>query len=170
MEGMARAVGAGTLIDWEGTTYVFDGLTLEDYGILKNHLVEKKRKDKIGFILSLAGTLPSDVHREHLDRAIVEAGQIADVEDEELDKWVHTPDGAATAMWLSLSKRYGIDKAPSKERILRKLQEDYEGQLRLAEINSKRDMATGVDKSGNSTGQGEAATLAEEPAASTGTS
>lgn len=160
MEGMARAVGAGTIIDFEGKSYVLNGVTLEDYGILRNFLLEQKRQSKIDFVLRLKGRIPDDVFAKHLDRAIEDGASMTDVKDEELDAWMQTVDGSARALWLCLNSRYPDDPQLTYQNILKVLQRDLD---KMGELNAKRDAATGVDKAGNSHGL-DAAAADGEPA------
>ena len=164
MDGLSRAVGAGTIIEWEGNEYVLEGLNLEDYGILKNFLLEKTRQDKIDFVLGLEKKLPAKVFEKHLDKAIEDGAQLTDIPDEQLDHWLTTLEGGARSLWLLMDRRY-----PGKltyQNILAKLKEDAD---KLAEVNAKRDMATGVDRAGNLPGLDEAAVQAAPDAASIGT-
>lgn len=163
MEGMSRAVGAGTVLEFGGREYIMDALTLEDYGILKNYLVEKKRKDMVSFVVSLQDVLPADVYKSQLNQIVSEASKVRDVNDDELDDWLRTPDGAATSLWLVLNKRYK-DKSPTKEEICTKLEEDF---AELRKVQEKQANINSVDEPGKSLGQG-AAELVESHAASTG--
>lgn len=168
MEGMARAIGAGTIIELEGKSYVLNGLTLEDYGILRNYLLDLRRKAKVDFVMTLQGRVPDDVFNRHLDRAIEEAENMTDVPDAELDAWLSTIEGGARSLWLCLSNRYK-DETLSYESILKSLQKQLDG-AKLQELVDKRDAATGVDKAGNSLGPvAAAADVAAVDAASTGT-
>lgn len=145
MDGMQRAVGAGTLIEWEGKKYVLDGMTLEDYGILKNYYTELKRQERIDFVLKLESKLPKETFQKHLDRAIEEAS-VLEISLDELDVWLNSIDGGTMSLWLLLDRRYPGQLSYSD---MHKALAEEHSRKKLDALIDSRNAATGVDRAGN---------------------
>lgn len=106
MDGLCRVVGAGTTIEIQGVTRRLAAMTLNDWGIVENRILQKKRKAILAAIVDQREFLPDDVWVREWQAAYDRAEGVCRVSFKELDAWVSTDEGMAFTLWLMLERHH----------------------------------------------------------------
>jgi len=106
MDGLCRVIGAGTTIEIRGVTYRLAAMTLEDWGIVENRILQQKRNAILTTIADQRDCLPADVWRAEWKAACERAQSILRVSYAEAEAGVATDEGMAFRLWLMLEKHY----------------------------------------------------------------
>ena len=109
MDGLGRAIGAGSAVALNGKTYLIEPLTLRDIGRIENRIVAT-RVYPIDTLLEMANKLSDPkVVEGQIELAVKElrkdrTARIVTVE--EFDKWLVTGEGIVFSGWLCLRKNH----------------------------------------------------------------
>lgn len=146
-DGLGRAIGAPTLIEWQGRTYKFGPLLIEDLGTVEHHLLGKK-KNPIQEVMPFLEGLPPEMAEKLLHQAYNDARKINTISPEEMSAWLSTIEGIGYTVWLCLERNHKGEF--TVEQVIQMLGEM--SPTELEKIEGLRDQAAGLDQLGNSTG------------------
>lgn len=145
--GVNRAAGSPTTVTLDGKTYIMEPLTLKDFGVIENEYL-KRRPNPLKAVAEAKGVLSPEDYDKLLTQAYRDAVNVAKASPQEISEWLDTREGVVFSIWLSLRKNH---PELTKEQAEQAIQEMGEQQLKgLAE---SRDVASGIDELGNSTGR-----------------
>lgn len=163
MDGLSRAIGAGSSITVKGRTYKLRALTLEDFGEVEQHILSQRPDPFAPLHRDLEG-LPEAVVNRLVDNAYREARKSNKVTGTELTDFLNTVDGIKFSIWLCLRGcGYGVETLEDAERLLTDMiEEASDPSEAIADFKRRRDMASGIDEAGNSTGLNQATTSQQE--------
>jgi hypothetical protein len=164
MDGLARAVGAGVPITFDGIDMVLEPLTLKDFGVIEQYLLKEKRPNILTDAVRAAAAIPDDLpksERERLSRQLLEvaaheASKFNRISADEVAAWLDTIEGVIFTVWLLLERRkpgeYSLADVAAKIEALGGDKTQGELSEQQAALRAARDQASGIDTMGNSTG------------------
>lgn len=137
---IGSAIGAGIPLVLNGKQYVLEGMTLEDFGVLHNELLKRKRKERISLTADLfqyvkEGIWTEELFQTQMDKAMSDAAKIH-VSEDDVQDWCNTLEGGATCLWLMLSRRYPNDPNVSYEKLLAAMSDPANRPADLAEAQA----------------------------------
>jgi hypothetical protein len=169
MDGLGRAAGSGTTIklpvlDERGQpvldeagkpreeTYEMSPLDLDDYGLIENHILAQ-RPTPDGTLRPLLAGLDGEQQKMLLEIAYADLKKgYNKVSRREVGDWVDTTEGIIFTFWLCLRKKQpAIDSRDKAAAIYARLTREAQ-----SEVMRKRELASGTDLLGNSTGRSQA--------------
>ena len=145
--GVNRAAGSPTTVTLDGKTYMMEPLTLKDFGVIENEYL-KRRPNPLKAVAAAKDVLSEDDYDKLLTQAYKDAVNVAKATPQEISEWLDTRDGVVFSIWLSLRKNH---PELTKEQAEEAIQEM--GEQQLTGLAESRDVASGIDELGNSTGR-----------------
>jgi hypothetical protein len=144
--GINRAAGSPTTVKLEGKTYIMEPLTLRDFGIIENEYL-KRRPNPLKAVAEVKDILAEEDYEKLLTQAYRDATNVSKASPQEISEWLDTRDGVVFSIWLSLRKNHPELTKEMAEAAIQQM-----GEEQLKNIAESRDVASGVDELGNSTG------------------
>lgn len=146
MDGLSRAIGAGMPVKIGENTYMLSPLTLEDFGLIENEMLAK-RPNPMQRVMEVYEKLPEALRDKFLERAYQDAKRTNKIPAAEVAAYVDSIEGMMLSMWLSIKKCHPEITREKMNEIMRSLSpKDVEA------MRESRDIASGIDQMGNSTG------------------
>jgi hypothetical protein len=138
-----------------GETVILPGMSLEDYGVVENHLLNLRRDQLIEVGAKMCASLKErgldDLAEAELSLARQDAREVRSIPHEEAEAWMNTYEGAAFTIWILLDRshpgKYSLEQC--RQAIAEKAKANANA---LEKLNDKRRQAAGTDTAGNSTG------------------
>lgn len=127
-------------------TYMLSPLTLEDFGLIENEMLAK-RPNPMQRVMEVYEKLPEALRDKFLERAYQDAKRTNKIPAAEVAAYVDSIEGMMLSMWLSIKKCHPEITREKMNEIMRSLSpKDVEA------MRESRDIASGIDQMGNSTG------------------
>lgn len=153
MDALSRAVGSGTDITIKGKTYQLSPLGLEDYGEIKNHILNS-RKDPMQILRETDYTgMPQAVIDSLTKHAFEACRKNDEISPDDIYSFMNTPEGMPFTLWVTARRNHPEVDTLEKAQALFKDLCDELGEAGIEEFVKRRDQAAGIDAAGNSTGQ-----------------
>lgn len=145
--GLNRAAAAPTSVELNGKTYLMEPLTLRDFGTIENEYL-KGKPNPLQMVAEAKGILPEEDYEKLLTQAYKDATAVNKAHPQEIAEWLDTREGVIFSCWLSLKKGYPELTKEDAENAINQL-----GEKEMERLANDRDIASGVDELGNSTGR-----------------
>lgn len=149
MDGMARAFGAGRVVQLGGTSYEIGALTLEDYATMEQHLLADRPSpvDNLKDVIAATTGANKESKEILLKLAYGDLKKGHKVPADDLQEWMSTPEGGVFATWLAMKQK----KPDLTLDFVKKLfNEITPGEVK--NLLEAQQQAAGIDEAGNSTG------------------
>lgn len=101
MDGLARASGAPVPFSFRGETYLLAGLTLNDFGVMEQHLLAQK-PNPVKIVAEAYKDLPQSVADALIKQAYADAKEVCMISQSTIFSWLQTFAGKSFSFWLSL--------------------------------------------------------------------
>ena len=147
-EGLARVTSAGVPIEFDGETVLLPPLSLQDYGVIEQHILSK-RPNPLKAVKEVLEGLDVEVQKHLLELAYQDMKSGSTATAAELVRFTNSTDGISMVLWL------GFRKTQPGRWTLDQIQEII-GKLDASEVQKYIEasgQASGTDELGNSIGQ-----------------
>lgn len=144
--GLNRAAGSPTTVEINGKTYIMEPLTLRDFGTIEAEYM-KQKPNPLKAVAEAKDMLPEEDYKELLAQAYKDATSANKATPDEVSGWLDTKDGVVFSCWLSLRKNHPELSLEDAEQAI-----NHMGQQEMTRLAEQRDVASGLDELGNSTG------------------
>ena len=145
--GLTRAVAAPTTVELDGKTYIMEPLTLKDMGTLESEYL-KDKPNPIKAVAEMRELLDQEDYDKLLAQAYKDATAVNKATSQEIADWMDSSQGVIFSVWLSLRKNHPELTREDAEKVINKM-----GQQELEKLAEQRDVTSGLDELGNSTGR-----------------
>ena len=145
--GLNRAAGSPVSIEIGGQTYIMEPLTLRDFGTLEAEYL-KNKPNPLKQVAEAKEFLNDEDFQVLLTQAYRDAMEVNKATSEEIAQWLDTPAGISFSAWISMRKNHPELSREEVDDLLGTL-----NQQQLEHIAEQRDVASGTDELGNSTGR-----------------
>lgn len=147
-DGLGKAVGSGVPIVFNGEHLILEPMTLRDYGLIEQHIIQK-RVNPVEKVRPMLDGLSDEAQKHLLSLAYADLKGSTTATLEESTAFIDSIEGVAFTLWILLNKSMpGKYTLPAVQEIVNAMTPEE-----LSKVMNARDQAAGTDELGNSTGQ-----------------
>lgn len=147
MDGLARASGAPVPFSFRGETYLLAGLTLNDFGVMEQHLLAQK-PNPVKIVAEAYKDLPQSVADALIKQAYADAKEVCMISQSTIFSWLQTFAGKSFSFWLSLRHNHPTMTEPQALHLFSSMSD-----AERDDVVAKVAQASGIDFRGNLSGQ-----------------
>lgn len=145
--GLNRVAGSPVSIEIGDKTYIMEPLTLKDFGSLEAEYLSSK-PNPLKQVAEAKPYLSEEDYEKLLTQAYKDATAVSKATSGEIAEWLDTQAGISFSAWLCMRKNHPELSREDVDEIIGAMSQEE-----MARVAERRDVASGTDELGNSTGR-----------------